>query len=214
MANFEKYEVLGRKLDRVTSILGVINKPALVGWYGKYGTPHCKKVLSESAEFGTQLHAYIEHYNRQGRDPPDMPNTRHQTLFAKYKAWAIDNNVECLDYELQVHSMKWGYAGTLDSLVRVNGKLEIHDYKTSKDMYETYQLQLMAYVIAMKEMGLWVNEHVGRRVIRLGRENNDMDVCEFTDDKADYKAWISAIRLYRWNKATKEFLTNRSKQAA
>lgn len=213
MANFENYVIDGQKLDRVTSVLGIINKPALIGWYGKHGTKECSRILKESAAFGTALHEFIECYNKTGMDP-EITDSRHQKLFNKYKTWATENKLECVESELQVHSLKWGYAGTLDSLARVNGKLEILDYKTSKDFYETYQLQLMAYRVAVHEMGLFVNEHIGRRVIRLGREDEEIETVAFEDDVGDYKAWLSALRLYRWNKKAKEFLTNRAAKAA
>lgn len=213
MADFEKYEVAGQQLDRVTSVLGIINKPALIGWYGKNGTRKCREILKSSAEFGTQLHEYIEYYNKTGM-VPDMEDDRHALLFDKYKKWATENNLVCVESELRVHSLRWGYAGTLDSLARVNGKLEILDYKTSKDFYETYQLQLMAYLVAMKEMGLYVNEPVGRRVIRLGRDDGEIETVSFDDAAGDYKAWLSTLRLYRWNKKAKEALTNRAAKAA
>lgn len=213
MANFEKYIVDGRELDRVTSVLGVINKPALMYWYGKNGTKKCQEVLKSSALFGTQLHEYIELYNKTGFTP-EMTDERHVCLFDKYRKWATENDLVCVESELRVHSLKWGYAGTLDSLARVNGKLEILDYKTSKDFFETYQLQLMAYLVAVREMGLYVNEPIGRRVIRLGRDDGEIETVSFDDAEGDYKAWLSALRLYRWNKKAKDALTNRAAKAA
>jgi hypothetical protein len=218
MGDFENYVIDGVKLDRVTSVLGIINKPALVYWYGQNGTRKCREILKSSAAFGTDLHAYIEYYLKTGLDPEipiETPKDEDKKkLFYKYKDWATQNGVVCVEAELRVHSLRWGYAGTLDSLVRCNGKLEIHDYKTSKSFYETYQLQLMAYLVAMKEMGLYVNEPVGRRVIRLGRDDGEIETVAFEDAAGDYKAWLSALRLYRWNKKASEALKNRAAKAA
>ena len=54
------YIIEGYKFPRVTSIIKVINKPALLRWYGTLGTAKAEEYTNERADFGTQLHKNIE----------------------------------------------------------------------------------------------------------------------------------------------------------
>ncbi len=51
-----------------------------------------------------------------------------------------------------MYSDKYGYAGTMDAVMEIEGKTYIVDFKTSKDIFDDYLLQAAAYKMAYEEM--------------------------------------------------------------
>lgn len=192
MADFEKYEKEGVKYDRVTSILGIMAKPALQYWFGKHGTAFCQKKLKDTAEFGTDVHLMVEAWCK-GQLVEPREDTRKNKLFEKFVRWAEINEFECVESEITVYCDEFRYAGTMDLLCRVNGELFIADIKTAKDFYETFPLQLAAYQYALD-----YPEPVGRMAIRLGREDGKLETKKYEDHAGDLEGFKNAVGLYRW----------------
>jgi len=64
-------------------------------------------------------------------------------------------------------------------LDRVNGKLILRDYKTSKDIFLEQFIQLAGYAIAIKE---WLNLDVeGIEVLRFGKEDGAFENLLISD---------------------------------
>lgn len=169
------HPVTGQEVPSVTTILGVLDKPALPRWAALevatyaienreswQGLPArdalelLKKApwakSKSAADAGTDAHAYCEDLllGRAADAPTD-------TTFAPLYGEAI-TNVRNLITELRtnhtftvvaVEATAWntthGYAGTFDGLHLIDGKLTLVDLKTSKDVYPDYALQLAAY---------------------------------------------------------------------
>jgi predicted RecB family nuclease len=61
--------------------------------------------------------------------------------------------LEPLWIEQVVWSDRHRYAGTVDLVARVEGRLTVVDYKSGKRVYQEAHLQLAAYAAALAEMG-------------------------------------------------------------
>jgi len=157
----------------VTTILSVIDKSsALTRWFGGEvydfiaselakgnQLPDRKESLSapyqtnkKAKNRGTTVHSIVEGWKNMGSiagiEGPFQGYAR------SFRDWVSHHNVEIVENEKTVISKKYGYAGTLDMLAKVNGKLMIVDVKTGKDLYPEVKLQTSAYRQALLEGGI------------------------------------------------------------
>lgn len=109
------------------------------------------------AEDGTIVHAAIEKYNKgETLLWDDYPGKRNDDFTWKcinrYVQWFNTMNPEILATEMTVYSKEYEYAGTCDAIIRVGGRIIVLDYKSSKQINKSHELQVAAYAQAVKEM--------------------------------------------------------------
>lgn len=116
----------------------------------------------KGADVGSGVHLQVEKFLRDIQlgeagnfvvDAPDLIKP-----YNAFKKWFKANDIEVIGIEQIVFSEKFKYAGTYDSLLKINGKIYLCDLKTtnaSKDtpdgIYDDYFIQLGAYYLAYKE---------------------------------------------------------------
>lgn len=59
-------------------------------------------------------------------------------------------NFEPIAWDITVFSDQYGYAGSIDLVARINGELYVVDFKTSKQVWAEYELQVSAYRQALE----------------------------------------------------------------
>src|SRR3989338_3933332 len=114
---------------RVTSIVSIKAKPALYMFYASlpnYATGEAIK--AKSAEEGTLIHETIEAILR--KDPVVIPESIRPAISA-FMDFYSKNEIVAHKIEERVISKEHHYAGTMDVLAEVNGKLGVLDIKTS-----------------------------------------------------------------------------------
>lgn len=105
-----------------------------------------KKILERKAEYGTRLHLAIQLLEEQGIETELNPNQRASLL--QYLELKKEYNVKVLEQELIV-SYEYEYAGRLDMIAYVDGKLCLIDIKTTYELDEEYlSWQLSYYELA------------------------------------------------------------------
>ena len=159
------------ELTSVTTALGVIAKPALVGWAAKVtreaAVLYLRNYLGETvtegmvedviaecdgarngdaAEIGTRVHAAIEANTPPGPGPEAL-------CYRAWTEWMADTGARILATETPVYHPGRLYAGTVDAVIEIDGSLAILDYKTSGALYDEYALQLAAYASAIAALG-------------------------------------------------------------
>jgi len=147
--NANGYEIDGIWYPRVTAIVGIKAKPALYMFYA--GLPDFKTgeaIKTKSAEEGTLIHETIEAILR--RDPVVIPESIKPAISA-FMDFYSNNDVVAHKIEERVVSKNHHYAGTMDVLAEVNGKLGVLDIKTSIAIYRDYSMQTSAYIEALRE---------------------------------------------------------------
>ncbi len=140
----------GKPYVSVTEVLKVIAKPALSFWFGKcvylamakdpslsqreaLAAPY--KESKKAMRRGTLVHKIIELWKEKKMQIPE----ELQGYVTAFEKWNEDNEVELVEHEKTIISEKHNFAGTLDLIAKVNGKLKILDIKTGKDIYpESY----------------------------------------------------------------------------
>ena len=144
------YTIDGIWYPRVTKIVSIKSKPALLYFYAEaanYKTGQA--VTQKSAEEGTLVHNIIEGLLLDKN--PVIEESVRPSIEAFQKFWE-EKNIQVTPelVEKRVVSFDHRYAGTVDSIALIDGKLGVLDIKTSQAIYRDYNLQTAAYMEALK----------------------------------------------------------------
>lgn len=186
------YKLDGERMTGVTTVLGVINKPALVGWAARMASDYVLENLKsmddlevvceqakkahamkrdKAAVAGTDVHAECEEYIKEMIEKYDglaglmRPGTSEQAH--AFASWAFDQKIKFLSSEEQVYSVKHFTAGTYDFMCEMDGLKYVGDIKTTSGIYDrTPFAQTAAYQMMLAEMrGVEPSEVADRRII-------------------------------------------------
>ncbi len=159
----------GRKLVGVTGILGEFSRVRF-GRYDLYvdqnGNTIEAEVMRKAADFGTAVHQALEYALTVGPGEFTYPEEIAGCVEQIWQ-WVQDYNPEVIAVEEQLYSERYLFAGTLDILCRINGRLCLVDAKTG--VGKMTGPQVAAY------LELW-REHTGcqdpidRYLLRLPRD--------------------------------------------
>lgn len=118
-----------------------------------------------------------------------------------FDEWVKMNNVKFLYNEMLVYSKKYGYCWKLDTIIEMNWKKYLVDFKTSKGVYLLeYWMQTAWYQFAFEEEH-WVQLD-WRIIIKLWKDTWDFEVHHLTDYEADFEAFLWAKALLKRKKET------------
>lgn len=145
------YEIDGFWYPRVTKIVEIKAKPALYRFYaGMENFSAGEKVKQQSATEGTLIHDTVESILTGKK--PTIPHSIEPSIKAFMEFLEKQNIQVDRDYvEHRLVNYEERYAGTLDAIALIDGKLGIMDIKTSQAIYRDYNLQTSAYFAAMRE---------------------------------------------------------------
>jgi hypothetical protein len=217
------YSIDGKKVDGTTSALGIIAKPALMYWAVNQAVAFFQEAIKpgvaydeiqlkamaegmksshrkkkeDAADKGKMVHEWCEQWIA-GQKPATPINPELKNATDQFLKWISENKVEFLESEKIIYSKEYNYAGTLDFVAKVNGKLMLGDFKTSTGIYDEYFLQTSAYQLAYEEEHPEVKIE-GQIIVRIGKDAS-LEIRE-NHKRFDYnenaKAFISALTLYR-----------------
>ena len=136
---------------RVTSIINIKAKPALYHFYaGLTNFAEGESIKKISADEGTRVHEAAEAIltNKTPKIDPDIA-----PAVSALKEFIDERNIQAdPEYiEKRVVSFNERYAGTIDAVALIDGKLGILDIKTSQAIYRDYSLQIAAYFPPLQE---------------------------------------------------------------
>lgn len=130
-----------RAKPSISSLLELLNKPALVSWANKMGLKgvDVKKFTLEKKSKGTSFHSEIEGFLKRGEMASDAGfQSAIESFFA---------GCEILDCEKSIEHQY--FVGRIDVRFRRNGSVWVCDFKTNKTkIYLENMLQLVAYKMA------------------------------------------------------------------
>ncbi|MDI6734456.1 MAG: hypothetical protein QMD50_03160 [Patescibacteria group bacterium] len=146
------YEIDGFWYPRVTKIVEIKAKPALYHFYGRMNSfAEGEKVKRQSASEGTLIHETVE--KLMIGEKPEIPKSIEPSVKA-FMEFVLSRKiyVDPEYVEKRLVNYEERYAGTLDAIALMDGKLGILDIKTSQEIYRDYNLQTAAYMAAMKDV--------------------------------------------------------------
>jgi hypothetical protein len=172
----------GVRVPGVTTITGVLNKPALVKWANDLGLQgiDSSKYVDEMAKIGTLAHYIVECHIRETMskkkvEPDYSDATPNQIDLAtnaalKFFEWENGHKVKYLATELILISEKQQVGGTCDIYCELDGKKTLIDLKTCKGIYPEQFTQVGAYAHLLTENGYAVEDV---RILRIGRDESE-----------------------------------------
>lgn len=200
---------LGEHLPGVTTVLGVMDKPALIAWANNLGLQGIdyRKARDQAADIGTIAHFMCECHLKDVI--PDLSEfstadiNKAENAFIKFLSWWDNSGFKMIESEVQLGSSNLRYAGTVDCIARdKDGKLILIDLKTSKAIYDEYWSQVSAYERLYDVNRL---EKISRKfIVRIGKEElGDFEVIEREDLSKHFNVFNACLMLYYAKKALK-----------
>ena len=230
------YSVDGDYVPSVTTILNVISKPALMPWAVKMGAEWFRdnrkdylkgdikledmikgikgayrKKSQDALNIGEEVHAWCEQaikFKLGVGTMPSMPdNEVVRESIENFRDWTKENDVKWLSSEEKIYNRKYNYAGTVDAIAEVNGVFGVIDFKTSKRLYDEYDLQVSAYGETIED--IYGRDCESSWLLRFDKEDGSFESKELQsgDHAENFMAFYGALCLY--NRLT--VLKNRGK---
>ena len=144
------YTIDGVWYPRVTKIVTIKAKPALYHYYAAAPSFKAAQEATErSAREGTMLHEAVE--GLLLNKDPEIPTEVAPAVAAFKEFWAKNSIAVSPELvERRIVNYDHRYAGTVDAIALIGGKLGVLDIKTSQSVYRDYCLQTSAYMDALK----------------------------------------------------------------
>ncbi|HXJ92654.1 MAG TPA: hypothetical protein VMT20_07200 [Terriglobia bacterium] len=210
-----------RAVPSVTTILGILDKPALRRWQGNLdaaavltleregklqgvdpdGAAQIARERGLGAEArrdaagtrGTAIHDALEAYCTEGKVPAlaDFPED-HKGYVQGLCAWLSDARPEPLIVERIVGSPRYGFAGRLDLIAMVGGKRLCCDLKTNRSgYYPESHAQIAGYRLTFPECG--IEDVDGGMIVQVAADGS----YETVEAVAGPDAFLSVLGCYR-----------------
>ena len=206
----QRYLLLdGSAVPSVTTVLGLIDKPAVPAWANKLGRAGImyREHLDSLADIGSCAHALIAG-DLTGRRPDVSDYTSDQlrvarTVLDTFHLWTRDKDIETLGTEMALTSQRLRFGGTCDFYGRINGVPTLIDWKTSSAVYPDHLYQASAYRQLLVEAGYEVEE---MRVVALPRDEGaefSEKVIPASEIEPYFAVFRAALELHRVIAATK-----------
>ena len=225
--NKEKHEYLidGERATGITTIIGVLAKPALIGWAAKmaceyirehvaYAIPgtdggywaikpsdvdEAQKAHTKKKEaagtHGTDTHSLIEEWIKGALEGKVLVDDKFLPI-AKFIQWVEQDVDHFLFSERQMFNKDMFIAGTADfGAVMKDGKKLIGDFKTSSGVYGIDYFLQCAGYKILAE-GEGDTPYDGCVIARLGKDGT-FDVTYRYDTKTDEEAFRACLTIYR-----------------
>ena len=204
-----------KKFISVTEIGKTIDKPGLNYWKMQQATrialddPSLNEqevmgkvgeISRKAASRGRTIHSLTEAADVEGSlitTETIWPEIRNYLkAFNKFKT---DTNIKLLYNEQIVYNSKEGYAGQLDRIYDIDGKVVLADIKTGKEFYRDHALQTSAYKncthLYHKNKSIEVMPQIDQMLIVLLMEDGTYGVKEMPDV---YPTFLSLLNVWRF----------------
>lgn len=207
----------GVRVPSVTTVLSVINKPALQIWANNIGLEGIKmyEYVDDKADIGTLAHSICEFYLTKKLIEWGK-YTKAQILQAcacskKFMEWVSYQNefipVAC---ELELISNKYNYGGCIDMVAVLNGRLTLVDFKTCSAIWDEAKYQTCAYYALVNENFDYLKENSINPIppkfkkvqdiviLRIGRNREEgFEYRPISSKKEGFNVFKNALNLYR-----------------
>jgi hypothetical protein len=205
-AHVRYYTSSGEQVPGVTTILSVLNKPALINWANRMGLQgiDTNKYVDEAGAVGTLAHALIME-SLGGKVVRLEDFTADQLTRARYGVavfykWVKAHKLTPQLLEQPLVSDEHRFGGTIDMLAILDGDPVLIDLKTSSGIYEEHIFQVGAYWKLLAESG---QEIKGARILRIGRtegEGMDERVLSGVQVLNAWRVFEHCLAIYRLKK--------------
>lgn len=149
---------LGNYVPSVTTILDCYPKPpSFYDWLKKVGED-ADTIRDQAGDRGSTVHKLTERYDAGEEinliDEAGKIDYKlvEWSMFERYVEFRRRFEFEVIHSELNLISDKLGFAGTLDRVIKLQGRNLLIDIKTSNSLYDHFWLQMAAYKQLLAEV--------------------------------------------------------------
>lgn len=152
-----------------------------------------RQTRDSAADKGTDAHAIIEQYIKSHILPLPVKDLEVQHCVDQFMLWKEKCKPEFVASEVQVGSAKHRFAGILDALAIINGRLTLLDFKTSGEIKDEYTIQLAGLCLGLEEMGVRVD---ARAILHLPKEGDYEFRYIRSNLEWDKEDFLAALNFY------------------
>jgi len=184
----------GNRYPSVTTVVGLMNRDAIMEWRRRVGAEEANKISSKAASRRTRVHKICEEYINN----EDVFNKKYSIIdlesFSRLRK-VIDEKIDNVHLqEVKLYSDYLKMAGTVDCVAEYEGKLSIIDFKTAmkpkeKSYITNYFCQASAYAIMYEER---TGIPVGQIVVMISVDDEEPQI--FVEKRDDYVDKLMEVR--------------------
>lgn len=181
-------------------------------WLASKGWDEAEAIKSSAGDRGTRVHKAIQDLI-EGREilidskyPSSDDGAEKELTFDEYEAvlsfalWYSENKPRIIAWEFVV----WGdgYAGTVDLLCEIDGKIWLVDFKTSAYIWPSHELQVSSYkkAVNLADFGIEPDREINLGILQVGFKRNKKRF-KFTAVEDQYQEFLAAKVI--WSKEQK-----------
>jgi hypothetical protein len=170
------FNAKGVRLPGVTTLVGLLDKPALVPAANKLGLQGIDSVAhwKELAIIGRCVHEMIFsdlsgiELNIEDYTPRQVKAAKN--AFGKFLEWKSNHTIDPILLEEPLVSEKYQIGGTMDIYGEVDGRLELIDAKSGSGIWPEMWFQMAGYFLLLKENRFPVK---ARRILNISRDKTE-----------------------------------------
>jgi hypothetical protein len=177
------------QLPRVSTILRVLDD-------AYEGVPQA--AMEKAAERGEALHRLCLTYlaSLDGVHEAPIPTPPFEKPYQAFVKWCEANAVLVVAVEERSENTQFGFCGTPDALVIINGEEVLIDLKFTAAIMRINKVQIQAY---------WKLEHYKTtkwaKLIHIGPMTGELKVHTIKKNPADWCAFLNALSVWKWRRS-------------
>lgn len=170
----------------------------LVAWMAKEGYHESREMRDEAGRRGTRIHLAIQDLlEGQVLQEANFTLEEWRKIFT-FTEWHKVYKPEILAMELPIFSKKGKYAGRLDCIAKIDGQIVLIDWKSSRNLHNSFFLQIAAYGNAIEEMSDIKIDAAA--VLQLGASNKNGYRFEVDEDwRKNYKIFLAVKKTWEYD---------------
>ena len=197
----------GKRVPGVTTILGVLAKPALIAWANRLGLEgiDSTRYTDKCANIGTLAHYLVMCHLKKVE--PDAEYLREfsqldmdiaENSILSFLEWEKHHTIELIDCELPLVHEELLYGGTSDIYAKVDGVKSLVDLKTGSGIYDEHYYQIASYRLLRLSHGYPVDKCIILNIPR--QETEEFQYKEYTNFELGEKIFLHCHGIYNLQK--------------
>ena len=190
----------GTRVPGATTIIGILDKPALVKWANNLGLQgiDSTRYVDNLAGVGTLAHHLILcHFKNEVPDMSDFTENQIEmsgNCVRSFSSWESNHTIKPILIEEPLVSDTLKYGGTPDLYCELDGVLTLLDFKTGKALYSEVMYQLAAYRNLLQDYGNKVDQCIALRIGRTEGEGFEVKIGH--DMNTAFRIFQNCLELY------------------
>jgi|TARA_Y100000034_G_C6878223_1_gene401985 hypothetical protein len=187
-------------------------------WLAQKGWDESEAIKEAAGNKGSKVHMAIEKlllgeevkmedkFLNKGTGEEEELSLEEYEAIMSFAEWHAEVKPKSIRTEYTVFNDEHGYAGTIDFVCEIEGKLWIIDFKTSASIWPSYELQISSYKHAYADKVVINNtafefDKIQLGILQLGYKRNKYKKYKFTEVEDQFDLFLGARKV--WEKENK-----------